>query len=79
MARDLSGTSSILAGARLICRMVRRFGTAGLAARTSADFATAVVALEVACAALEAADDWVGQVDFTAGFGPEDEEPVEGS
>lgn len=79
MARDVTGTSSILAGARIICRMVRKFGTAGLAARTNADFADAVVALEAACAVLEAADDWVGQIDFTAGFGPEDEEPVEGS
>lgn len=67
MARNVNGVSSILSAARLICRMVSRFGTATLSAKTSPEFAAAVAALALACQALELVDDYVATIDRTAG------------
>lgn len=63
MPRNVTGLQSILRGARLICRMVNRFGLSGLDNWTSEEFKTAVGALVVACEALDAADDFPGAVD----------------
>ncbi len=67
MARNVNGVSTILGAARLICKMVKRFGTAPLAERTSVEFAGAVAALALACTALEAMDDFVNVIDRTGG------------
>lgn len=67
------GSSSILTGARLVCRMVQRFGTTGFQARyEDATFTAAVAALAAACMAFDALDDYPGQVDYTDPQGPED-------
>lgn len=63
MARTVDGTSTILAGARLICRAVGKYGTARFAARTTPEFAAAAAALAAACMAFEALDDYPGEVD----------------
>jgi hypothetical protein len=75
MARTVNGVSTILAGARLICRMVGRFGVGPLEAAFGSELADAVTALVVACEALRAADDQVGQIDQTVPLGPEDTTP----
>jgi len=67
MARSVNGVSSILAGTRLICRIVGRFGTAALAVETTPELAVAVQALVLACHAFEALDDEPGEIDHTAG------------
>lgn len=66
MSRNIDGVSSILEGTRLICRMVGRFGTGALAARTTPELATAVAALVVACQVYEALDDQPGEIDNVA-------------
>lgn len=75
MARQVNGTSSILSGSRLICRMVGRFGVARFTANTTPEFGAAVAALVVACQAFEALDNYAGQIDKVAPDGPEDELP----
>jgi len=73
MGRTVNGVSSILVGARLICRMVGRFGTAALETATTPELAAAVIALVAACQAFEALDDFPGERDRTEGELPEDE------
>lgn len=65
MARQVTGTQGILKAARVICRLVNRFGVVRLAGQTSPEFAAACAALAVACAALDAADDFVAVIDRT--------------
>jgi hypothetical protein len=72
MPRVVDGVSTILQGARLICRMVGRFGVAGLVTRTTPEFAAAVEVFVAACIAFEALDDYPLEVDASAPFGPED-------
>lgn len=78
MARR-DGSSTILQGARLICRMVGKYGTSGFASRyEDPTFTAAVAALAAACMAFDAADDYAGLIDQTPPQGPEDEVPAEG-
>lgn len=72
MARTVDGVSTVLRGARLICRMVGRFGTAGLAARTTPAYTAAVIAFVTACQVFEALDDEPGEIDNNAPYGTED-------
>lgn len=72
MAKTKTGASSIIRLVRKICSLVGRFGAADLAAKTSAEYAAAVFTLVTVCAAFEAADDYPGQIDATAPFGPGD-------
>lgn len=76
MAREVIGVASILKGARLICRIVGRFGVARLAEKTSPEFAAAVNALVLACQVLETIDDQPYTVDRHAPFGDEDVIPA---
>lgn len=75
MATTVHGTSTILKGARLICRGVAKFGTVRLSADTSAAFAAAVNTFVAACLALEVLDDRPYVIDPTAPRGPEDVTP----
>lgn len=75
MGRTVNGVSSILDGARLICRMVGRFGTGPLEAAFGSGLADAVTALVLACEALRVADDLPYQIDQTLPTGPEDIAP----
>jgi len=65
MAGTRTGTPSIIRYARKICRLVNLYGANNLTARTTPEFAAAVTALVAACAAFEALDDLVGQIDNT--------------
>lgn len=76
MPREVIGVASILKGARLICRIVGRFGVARLAEKTTPEFAAAVSTLVAACHALEAIDDQPYTVDGHAPFGDEDSIPA---
>lgn len=67
MPREVNGVQTILKAARLICRMVGRFGTGALGPWTTPEFVAAVEALNVACLALEALDDYPGKIDRTTG------------
>ena len=69
MARTVNGVSTILKASRIICRMVGRFGTAGMAQQTTPAFAAAVTALASACMAFEALDDYPGEIDRTPPYG----------
>lgn len=68
MAGSRTGTPTIILLTRKICRLVALWGANDLAARTTAEFAAAVTALVAACAAYEALDDLVGQIDNTEPF-----------
>jgi hypothetical protein len=72
MARTVHGTSTILEGARLICRMVGRFGTALLSADTTPEFAAAVGVFVLACQALELVDNEPYVIDREEPLGAED-------
>ena len=65
MKRD--GSSTILKGARLICRAVSRYGTGGLTGNAPPEFIAAVLALHAACAAFKALDDNPNYRDTTPG------------
>lgn len=65
MSRTVDGTSSILASARVICRLVGRFGVARLSARATPEIAAAAQALAVACLAFDTLDDYPGQIDHS--------------
>ena len=69
MARTVNGVSTILKASRLICRIVSRFGTAGLGVETTPAFVAAVTALVSACHAFEALDDYPGEIDHTPPYG----------
>ena len=57
------GTSGIIEAARVICRLYRWRGAPLLASRTSPAFVAAVQALNAACLALEAVDDFPFEID----------------
>ena len=70
MAR--TGTSSIIALSRKICKMVAVYGAGDLESRTTPGMKVAVLALVAACTAFEALDDYPGEIDRTAPFSEED-------
>jgi hypothetical protein len=70
MAR--TGSSSIIALVRKICKLVAVFGATDLAARTTPEFKAAVLALVEACNAFTALDDIPAQIDRNPPYGPED-------
>lgn len=76
MAGTRTGTPTIIKLVRRICKLKAVWGASDLAAATTPEFAAAVGVLQVACAAFEALDDFPAQIDRTAPFGPEDEEPI---
>lgn len=76
MSRTVNGTSGILAAARVICRLFKRFGGIGLAAGTSPEFELAVATFVLACDALHTLDDQPYVVDTHAPFGTEDVMPA---
>lgn len=71
MARTRTGTSTVIQAARVICRM-QRYGLYDLEAATSPAFKAAVVALQLACTAWEALDDYPGEIDATVPIAGED-------
>jgi len=74
MAR--TGIPTVIDAARLICKMVGVYGTPGLSAATTPEFAAAVLALVAACNAFTALDDYPGEIDRTTPYGPEDLPPA---
>lgn len=79
MARTVNGFSTIYYLTRKICKIVGVYGTSGMSARFTPEFAAAVLALVAACHAFEALDDQPFEVDNTAGGeGPEDGPQPEG-
>jgi hypothetical protein len=66
MAGSKTGTPTIIKLARAICRLRAVWGAGDLATKTTPEFAAAVAALAVACAAFEALDDFPGQIDATS-------------
>ncbi len=72
MAGSKTGTPTVIHLVRKICKVVTLLGVADLAAKTTPEFKTAVLALVAACQAFEALDDQPAQIDNTGGRGPED-------
>jgi len=72
MPREVNGVQSVLAAARVVSRMVKRFGVTKMAAQLGPDLMAACVALEAAMALFEALDDQPGKKDHTPG-GPGDD------
>lgn len=72
MAGSRTGTPSIIKLARKICKLKNLLGASNLAASTTPEFAAAVAALVVACAAFEALDDFPAEIDTSSPYGPED-------
>ena len=72
MAGSRTGTPTIIKLARKICRLKSVWGASNLAANTTPEFAAAVEALQVACVAFEALDNFPAQIDMVAPAGPED-------
>lgn len=70
MARTVDGFSSFLVGARLICRIVGKYGTNGIATRGTPELAAAATALVVACQAFELLDDHPGEIDSSGPIRP---------
>lgn len=66
MAGTKTGTPTIIRLVRKICQLRSIWGAGDLATKTTPEFAAAVAALAVACAAFEALDDQPGQIDATA-------------
>lgn len=72
MARR-DGKKVILAVARKTCRLVGRYGTAGVIAYTASPaLGAALEAVRTACMAWEALDNYPGEIDEIAPDGPED-------
>jgi len=65
MAGSRTGTPTIIKLARRICHLKAIWGASDLLTRTTPEFAAAIGALQVACAAFEALDDFPGQIDST--------------
>lgn len=65
MAGSKTGTPTIIKLVRRICKIRAIYGAGDLETRTTAEFAAAVAALQLACAAFEALDDFPGQIDNT--------------
>jgi hypothetical protein len=72
MAGSRTGTPSIIRYSRKICKLKAQWGAANLSSATSPEFAAAVTALTIACAAFEALDNYPAQIDRIAPDGPED-------
>jgi hypothetical protein len=72
MAGSRTGTPTIIKLARKICRLKSNLGASNLEAATSTEFAAAVLALQIACIAFEAADNYPAQIDRVNPAGPED-------
>lgn len=64
MAR--TGTPTIIALARKICKLRAVYGASDLATKGTPEIAAAVTALAIACAAFELIDDQVGEIDAVA-------------
>lgn len=75
MARKIDGTQSTLRAARLISRMVRKYGAAKMAAALGPELWPACVVLELAVAAFDAMDDHSGLIDHTPGGYGDDAAP----
>lgn len=65
MAASRTGTPTIIKLARRICKLKVLYGGVDLASKTTPEFAAAVNALQLACAAFEALDDYPAQIDNT--------------
>jgi len=65
MSGSKTGTPTIIKAARKICKMVAVYGAGDLASVASDEFRTAVLALVVACQALELLDDQPFEIDST--------------
>lgn len=76
MAGSRTGTPTIIAIVRKICRVTTRYGASDLAAKTTPEFQAAVTALVAACMAFEALDDQPAEIDATLPSGPEDISPA---
>lgn len=61
------GVPSMIAAMHVLCRLVRKYGTAGVALKVSPSVAAALVALDAACRIWENADNYPGQTDNTLG------------
>lgn len=72
MAGSRTGSPTIIALARKICRLQAVWGASDLVARTTPEFGAAVAALAAACLAFEALDEQPAQIDSVAPFGVED-------
>jgi hypothetical protein len=70
MAR--TGSSSIIALTRKVCKLVAVYGASDLQSRTTPAFAAAVNALVAACTAFELLDDVPAEIDRNPPYGPED-------
>lgn len=70
MAR--TGTPTVIALSRKICKVVGRYGAADLGDRVPEGFRVAVLALVAACLAFEALDDQPGEIDSTGPVNPLD-------
>lgn len=76
MAGSKTGTPTIIKLARKICRMKSLLGASDLVAKTTPEFGAAVVALQIACDAFTALDDFPAEIDRTIPAGVEDEAPL---
>lgn len=74
MAGSRTGVPTIIRLVRKICDVVRTYGAQGLAAATTPQYAAAISALMLACAAFEALDNAPGEIDGIDPVGPEDPE-----
>jgi hypothetical protein len=70
MAGSITGTPTIIRLSRKICRLVAVYGAGDLATKATPEFAAAVAALQLACAAFEALDNFPGQIDAVAPLRP---------
>jgi len=65
MAGSKTGTPTIIKLVRKICKVRAVYGAGNLATVTTPEFAEAVAALAIACAAFEALDDFPAEIDST--------------
>lgn len=70
------GSSTIIKGARLICRAVEKYGTGGLTGNAPPEFIAAVLALHAACVVFKAMDDNPAFRDVTPGQAWDDLPPA---
>lgn len=75
MAGSKTGTPTIIRLVRKICRVRSVFGAGDLATKTTPEYAAAVAALAIACAAFEALDDFPGEIDSSGGIRPGEDLP----
>lgn len=73
MAR--TGTPTIIALARRICKLRAIYGAADLATIGTPELAAAIAALALACAAFELVDDQPGEIDNTTPLRPGEDGP----